>query len=830
MKWVANHAHNPEIDGLPVKEMNMRMKAQGNVNHGSLTSRLMRVIPVMAVLLVCRHPSAIADTEYQTRTLQLRIDDSGHLVSLRDRVNDRELLAPDQPAPLMTLKSSVGIERPAKAEFLRDGSTIRLGFTGSKVTADVEVDFTETHIRFTLEALDPLEEAMAVIWGPYPTVVGESVGEVIGVVHDAGFALGIRGLNIRTLGGYPGNSEGLNGFRGETAVSRPWGSLLQAYSMDRSRPRTADVWNGHFPNMPVPPIPGETVIGSSIALFGCRTDDVPDVLEKIIVAEGLPYPRLDGQWTRKSSEAGRSYMIADFSEDTVDELLGHVSRSGLAGLYHGNPFRTWGHYESSPRFFPNGVDGVRDCAEKASAMGLRIGVHTLTTFIQPDDPYVTPIPDPRLARTGSSALTASVSADAAEIPVASPEYFNNTKANWMRTVIIGEELIRYRTVSDAEPWRLLDCQRGAFGTTAAPHPMGTEVGKLLDHPYKVFFPNLELQREIAANLAGFFNRTGVRQMDFDGHEGALATGQGTYAIDLFAKDFYDHLDHTVINGTSLSTHYYWLINSYSNWGEPWYGGFRESMQEYRINNQKFFERNFMPNMLGWYLMTDRTHLSDMEWMLARAAGYDAGFAMATSLQALRGNPRTAVLLDAIREWERARMNNAFSPDQRERLKNPDNEFHLSPVGANTWDLYPIDTTMDYTHAPRTLQPGEPTASTWKIDHSGIGQPLQFRLEVTGDSGSIHNPAFEVDNFASLTIPVSLEAGQTLLCEGTGTVRIFDAKGNHVREFQLSGQPPKLVSGAHLIAFDCEFDGPESLKAVVNFRLTGQPEKVMAAGE
>jgi len=56
---------------------------------------------------------------------------------------------------------------------------------------------------------------------------------------------------------------------------------------------------------------------------------------------------------------------------------------------------------------------------------------------------------------------------------------------------------------------LLDCERGAFGTKPQAHRKGAVIGKLLDHPYQVFFPNLDLLREIARNLARTFNQTGL---------------------------------------------------------------------------------------------------------------------------------------------------------------------------------------------------------------------------------------------------------------------------------------------------------------------------------
>ena len=66
---------------------------------------------------------------------------------------------------------------------------------------------------------------------------------------------------------------------------------------------------------------------------------------------------------------------------------------------------------------------MRTCVEKARQAGVRIGFHTLSNFITPNDPYVTPKPDPRLARIGASALTTNVDAAQKEIPVAAPDFF-----------------------------------------------------------------------------------------------------------------------------------------------------------------------------------------------------------------------------------------------------------------------------------------------------------------------------------------------------------------------------------------------------------------------
>jgi hypothetical protein len=369
----------------------------------------------------------------------------------------------------------------------------------------------------------------------------------------------------------------------------------------------------------------EGVVGSKIALFSCAESETLDWLEQIELAEGLPHPTIDGIWFKKSNVYGKSYMISSFGESDMDEMIDYAKRSGLISLYHEGPFASWGHFVLNPEQFPNGRDGLKQCADKA---------HALTNFINTNDPYITPIPDERLSLTGSSVLTDPITSDQTTIAVVSPEYFNQEESNTLHAAKIGSEIIRYRKVTDTAPYQLLDCIRGAYGTIKAEHKAGELVGKLFDHPYQVFFPNLEMQREIATNIATLMNETGVDHLDLDGHEGALASGQGDYALELFAKDVFEQVDHDLLIGTSISKTFYWHIGSYYNWGEPWYGGFKESMQQYRIDNQGLFDRNFMPHMLGWYLLTENTTLPEMEWMLARAAGYNAGFAMVARPKAL----------------------------------------------------------------------------------------------------------------------------------------------------------------------------------------------------
>jgi hypothetical protein len=382
---------------------------------------------------------------------------------------------------------------------------------------------------------------------------------------------------------------------------------------------------------------------------------------------------------------------------------------------------------------------LRACVEKARKAGVRIGFNTLSNFITPNDPYVTPKPDPRLARIGVSALTTNVDAVQAEIPIASPDVFRKQTA--MNGVVIGEELIRYSSVSTNAPWRLLGCQRGAWGTPAEAHGSGVPAAKLMDHDYKVFLTDADLTQEVARNIAKLCNHAGTLQISLDGLEGNYSTGMGQYGRTLFTKAWYDALAPELrgnINDASNPGHFNWHIYTRMNWGEPWYAGFRESQTLYRFKNQLHFERNFMPHMLGWFALRPDTSIEDAEWLLARAAGFDAGFALATSLAStaqLEADPSSAgtakrfgaslAILEAIKQWETARMFGAFPPEVKAALRDNAREFHLEPVSAGGWNLYAA-------HTERlTYDAGQSTATNWTFQNPYTAQRLQWVVRAVG---------------------------------------------------------------------------------------------------
>lgn len=778
------------------------------------------------LFLLVRAVPVRAEVALETDCFALQIDDTGAVRGMLDRGSGVNYVALDQPSPLLAMRIAGQFQAPRAMDFEESRSTLTLRYSGG-AKAVVKAATQTTHVTFELVSVDTDEKVDLVVWGPYPTLIEEIVGETVGVVRNDTFALGIQALNVKTLGGYPTAENDVMPGRGNTAEATGSGSVLQAFTRDRSEDRIISNWG--YEHYFVPAYEDGGIVGSKIALFGCPAEQTLKTIGDIEVAEGLPHPMIDGVWGKIAPGATASYLIVGFGEDTIDQAIAITKQAGLKYLYHGGPFATWGHFQLNPSQFPRGWEGMKYCVEKARAEGVRLGVHTLSNFITTNDPYVTPVPDERLAKVGTSVLREDIDTSQTEIPIADPIWFNQMKNNTLKTVQIGRELIRYGAVSQEAPWRLLNCRRGAYQTEATSHAKDTPVAKLMDHAYKVFLTDAELSQEVARRLADLFNQTGLRQISFDGLEGNWSTGMGQYGRTLFTTAWYDHLSDSlrgaVINDASNPGHYFWHIYTRMNWGEPWYAGFRESQTEYRLKNQDYFRRNLMPGMLGWFNMTSQTSLEDIEWLLARAAGFDAGFALNTSLGVVRDHGQSATILGAIKAWETARMSGAFSESQKSHLRDIHQEFHLEALDTHSWKLYPAYS-CKHTLAQQ-IQPGQPVEARWELNNPHAAQPLQFILQVSGGA-SVSDVALEIDNSGEVLIPATLPPGSVLKCTGRAQGTVYDKSWKELEKVDLEASGLRIGPGRHTIRLQCRFLTADQPEVKLECRTIGEAEALTSS--
>ena len=346
----------------------------------------------------------------------------------------------------------------------------------------------------------------------------------------------------------------------------------------------------------------------------------------------------------------------------------------------------------------------------------------------------------------------------------------------------------------------------------------------MDHPYKTFYPNMDLQNVLIDNLSDFFNETGVSHLDFDGHEGAYSTGYGDASKDYFALRFLEGVDHMVVNGTSQSSHFYWHLNTYMNWGEPWYGGMRESQNEIRFNNQATLERNYQPNMLGWFWYQAGTTLEEMEWMLARAAGWNAGYALVVNPGDLDKNPNTDQVIEAIRTWEEAKTRAIFTESQKILLKAGENDFSLVKISDNEFQLQYYKKVL-FTHENLVLQPGQPHYSEWKFTNAYEEQDLYFRLLASGEEGELEALVLELNGSHTLEIPFVLKAGFSCIYDGQGNLLLYDARGSLKKKEEVNWERTRLDKGSHVLQVSCTFSSDCDLELQGLVKLKDKTEAI-----
>lgn len=232
-------------------------------------------------------------------------------------------------------------------------------------------------------------------------------------------------------------------------------------------------------------------------------------------------------------------------------------------------------------------------------------------------------------------------------------------------------------------------------------------------------------------------------------------------------------------------------------------------------------------MLGWFLirLADRkfecSTLEDVEWALSEAAGFDAGYAMTINTSTLNKHGQIDQLLKAIKHWDILREAGAFTEEQRERLKDPQTEWHLQAVDEKNYQLYPLFVSKRYHCNLAELQPGQPGGADWVWENT-YSAPCKLQLRVEGE-GSVSNLSFTTSE-GVVRFPCKLEGGQYLLYDFDGKTMITDKNYNLIERVNVEGKL-HLPAVSSAVSFSCEPGVGETPEVVVRYVTRGTPEKV-----
>jgi hypothetical protein len=209
------------------------------------------------------------------------------------------------------------------------------------------------------------------------------------------------------------------------------------------------------------------------------------------------------------------------STQNVDEHIAFAKQAGFRQMliYYPSFATTMGHFLWSPEY-PNGMEDLKEVTRKIKEAGILPGFHIHYNKASINDPYVTPVPDPRLNLRRVFTLREDLSRNATTVVVEeNPE--GCTLEDGRRILKIGNELISYETYTITPPYQFLNCTRGTLQTTPGEQVKGTLFG-LLDIDtwpnFARFNQNTDIQEEVSERIANIVKECGFQFIYYDGAE------------------------------------------------------------------------------------------------------------------------------------------------------------------------------------------------------------------------------------------------------------------------------------------------------------------------
>ena len=230
-------------------------------------------------------------------------------------------------------------------------------------------------------------------------------------------------------------------------------------------------------------LPGVDYIGSSIALWG-RPDSTAllDVIENIVLAEGLPHPTINGKWVK---DPARYIPDVSTSGNQYDSTISYTSQLGFKAIHANdlpmykpdrgnNGFIDGADFKTEPFKFSTGNKSHKKFTDVSNPLGILMGRHTIATSLAQGTKDASPIPNDSLCYQQKRILMGDISASDTLIEVNDSKYLDEI-ASWeghsenLNMIKIGKELIHYLGVSKTPPYLLQNVTRAYWGTDASSH-------------------------------------------------------------------------------------------------------------------------------------------------------------------------------------------------------------------------------------------------------------------------------------------------------------------------------------------------------------------------
>lgn len=617
---------------------------------------------------LARHPDSIV---LENAEMRLEISPKGTARSLVHKASGQECLARDVDVPMFTLTqdrpydNELQLAYPAEvtefsaAEVRYEQNKLLVEFDRVGYSASVAVKITNEYIAFYLEKFTyhgytalrskrktPIDEALFV---QLPVRTRKNLGEWLNVIWDEEVAVNLLATDP---------------FARVRSKARQGHHLFQAGTDN-----------------------GVRLEGVGAALITTSKEQLLDRIERVEEDYGLPL----GVRSRRAPEYSYSYYEAStITPKDAERHVRYAMQCGLRAmdLYYLSFAGSAGHFPWRPEY-PRGMEDLKAVVAEIKSADILPGIHIHYNKAHKQDAYVTPQPDPRLNLVENFTLSESIDAGTGTIVVEEDPRLC-TLDDQRRILKVDNELVSYESYTAEAPYRFEKCKRGALGTPAVPHQVGTRAGVLDVDTWPVFVrfsQNTTIQEEVGDRLRDIYEQAGFQFVYYDGAEDVpppywytVARAQWIVHQKLKPKPLFAE--------GACKSHFSWHILTRGNAFDVFKPEvIKEATRAYPAAEIARAEKDFTRINFGWVGYwapgkdTIGTQPDMLEYVTSRAAAWDCPIALQSDLEAMDAHPRTPDNLEVIRRWEELRAKNWLTQEQKTSLKNLDQE-HLLLLDEN----------------------------------------------------------------------------------------------------------------------------------------------------
>ena len=635
--------------------------------------------------------------------VRLVISGGGRLRSLVSKASGKDYAAPGCPLPLVRATRD---QTPCPLTAIRrDGDVLKLRFLDADVTASIKVTGHGGYSLF--EVLDVQPADVTSLELAFPVKRLATWAWAMDGTHDSEFGICHMAVTPNTL----------------CRIRRVEGGVTLSASWYRAH----------------------GFRGAKSVLVATPFNQYLTTIQRMERDTGLPCPVLDGKWARLSEPVRRSYLfVTDYADGDLDALIRYAKVGHFGLIMFRRPYwrKSTGHYGVNERYFPGGLDALKQACDKIHTAGFGVGLHLFGPSITKNDAYVTPVPDERLMYVTCPPLAHAVDAKTTTLTLTGPADLpapQHTKTPVYRHpghyVRVGDEVIHYSDIKVGPPYRFTGCLRGAIGTRAVAHPAGTRVRSLLAMgDCFLFDPDSTLVGEVTRNLARVVNTCKIDMVYFDGCGVNSRYFDAWYYMNTCLLAHYRAFDHDLIFQTSYGagrqTRWHFIPRSASADGHgnlKWY-------LDQRLNTILGMENNFCAADVGWYGLDMHWTPDQLEYVAAKCLGADGSISVQATRRILETHPRAREIMEMLGRYERCRLADHFPASVKQKLLEKEKDFRLYDDGRGGWTLC----RAAYDDA-RRVAALDGKANVWTVTND-LDRPCRATVAVTRRRGQPATPA------------------------------------------------------------------------------------------